>query len=116
MPTRSLLLPVTLGVAVLIAGCGGGGGGGAPASAGRAEDVPVTIMDCGGVPGTVINGAFFKVPLARDDLGHMLSPEDILSDADGTAKLISDQQATFTSASGKTTGTLTIERGAIPSC
>jgi hypothetical protein len=100
----------------LATGCGGGDGGGGPASAARAENVPVTIIDCGGVPGTVINGSFFKVTYARDNLGHLLTPADILKDANGVAKLISDQQATFTSDSGNTTGTLAIQPGALPSC
>ena len=110
--TRSILaLLVVLG---LVAGCGGGGG--PVASAGRADAVPITLSDCGGTPGAIINGAFFKVTLARDDLGGMLSADDYLKDAQGTATLISSQQAKFVSDSGKVTGTLTLQTGPLPSC
>ena len=71
----------------------------------------ITLADCGGTPGAIINGAFFKVTLARDDLGGMLSAADILNDAQGTATLLSDQQAKFVSDSGRVTGTLSLQDG-----
>ena len=90
--TRSIL--ALLVVVGLVTGCGGGGGG-PVGSAGRADAIQITLSDCGGTPGAIINGAFFKVTLARDDLGGMLSAADILEDAQGTATLISSQQAKF---------------------
>jgi hypothetical protein len=102
-------------VAGLVVGCGGGGNG-PVASAGRADTVSITLADCGGTPGAIINGAFFKVTLARDDLGGMLSAADVLNDAQGTATLLSDQQAKFVSDSGRVTGTLTLQDGPLPSC
>jgi hypothetical protein len=111
--TRSIL--ALLVVVGLMAGCGGGGGGPVE-SAGRADAIPITLSDCGGTPGAIINGAFFKVTLARDDFGGMLSAADYLKDAQGTATLISGQQAKFVSDSGKVTGTLTLQTGPLPSC
>ncbi|MET1232976.1 MAG: hypothetical protein ABWY52_09025 [Candidatus Limnocylindrales bacterium] len=112
MRTRSIL--ALLAVVGLVAGCGGGGG--PVGSAGRADQVPITIIDCAGTPGAVINGAFFKVTLARDDLGGMLSAAEVLNDAQGTATLLSDQQAKFVSDSGRVTGTLSVQSGPLPSC
>ncbi len=112
--TRSILaLFVVVG---LVAGCGGGGGGGPVASAGRADQVPITIIDCAGTPGAIINGAFFKVTLARDDQGGMLAVADMLADAQGTATLLSDKQAKFVSDSRRVTGTLSVQSGPLPSC
>jgi len=111
--TRSIL--VLLVVVALVAGCGGGGGG-PVASAGRADQVPITIADCAGTPGAIINGAFFKVTLARDAQGGMLSVADILADAQGTATLLSDKQAKFVSDTGQVTGTLSLQSGPLPSC
>jgi hypothetical protein len=102
-------------VAGLLIGCGSGGNG-PVASAGRGDTVPITIADCGGTPGAIINGAFYKVTLARDDLGGMLSAAEILNDAQGMATLLSDQQAKFVSDSGRVTGTLTLQDGPLPSC
>ena len=111
--TRSIL--ALLVVVGLVAGCGGGGGS-VVESAGRAQDISMTIADCGGTPGAIINGAFYKVTLARDDLGGMLAPADVLADAQGTATIISDKQAKFVSGTGQTTATLTIQSGPLPSC
>ena len=111
--TRSIL--ALLVIVGLVTGCGGGGGGPA-GSAGRADAIQIMLSDCGGTPGAIINGAFFKVTLARDDLGSMLSAADYLKDAQGTATLISSQQAKFVSDSGKVTGTLTLQTGPLPSC
>ena len=110
--TRSIL--ALLVVAALLAGCGGGGG--PVASAGRADTVPITIADCGGTPGAIINGAFYKVTLARDEFGGLMAPSDLLADADGTATLLSSKQAKFTSATGQTTATLSLQEGPLPSC
>jgi hypothetical protein len=111
--TRSTLALIVVGG--LVIGCGGGGNG-PVASAGRGDTVPITITDCGGTPGAIINGAFYKVTLARDELGGMLSAAEILTEAQGTATLLSDQQAKFVSDSGRVTGTLTLQDGALPSC
>jgi hypothetical protein len=111
--TRSIL--ALLVVVGLLAGCGGGGGG-PVGSAGRADEVPITIIDCGGTPGVVINGAFFKVTLARDELGGMLTAAEVLNDAQGTATLLSPKQAKFVSDSGRVTGTLSVQSGPLPSC
>jgi hypothetical protein len=111
--TRSIL--ALLVVVGLVAGCGGGGGS-VVESAGRAQDISITLADCGGTPGAVINGAFYKVTFARDSLGGMLAPADVLADAQGTATLLSDKQAKFTSGTGQTTATLTLQSGALPSC
>jgi hypothetical protein len=111
--TRSIL--ALLVVVGLVAGCGGGGGG-PVASAGRADQVPITIVDCGGTPGAIINGSFFKVTLARDDQGGMLANADILADAQGKATLLSSKQAKFVSDSGRVTGTLSVQSGPLPSC
>jgi hypothetical protein len=110
--TRSIL--ALLVVVGSVAGCGGGGG--PVASAGRADQVPITIADCGGTPGAIINGEFFKVTLARDDQGGMLATADILADAKGTATLLSSKQAKFVSDSGRVTGTLSVQSGPLPSC
>lgn len=99
----------------LVAGCGGGGGS-AVESAGRADDISITIADCGGTPGAVINGEFFKVTLARNENGGVLTPSEILNDARGTATLISNKQAKFVSDTGQTTATLSVQSGPVPSC
>ena len=114
MRTRSILaLLVVVGA---LAACGGGSGGGPVESAGRADNVGVTIVDCAGTPGIVLNGEFYKVTLARGSDGSLLTPADVLADADGTATLLSHQQAKFTSATGQTTATLTLQPGPLPSC
>jgi hypothetical protein len=99
----------------LVAACGGGGGS-VVESAGRADNISITLADCGGSPGAIINGEFYKVTFARDDLGGMLAPADILADAQGTATLLSNKQAKFTSDTGQTTATLSLQAGPLPSC
>jgi hypothetical protein len=64
----------------------------------------------------ILNGEFFKVTLARGADGGLLTPTDILADANGTATLLSHQQAKFTSATGQSTATLTLQAGPLPSC
>lgn len=86
------------------------------ASAGRADQVSIKIADCGGTPGAIINGAFFKVTLARDAQGGMLDSAEILADPQGTATLLSPKQAKFVSDSGQVTGTLSLQSGPLPSC
>ena len=112
MRTRSIL--ALLVVVGLVTGCGGGGG--PVASAGRADAVQMTIADCGGTPGAIINGQFFKVTLARDSQGGVMAPNEILSQAQGTATLLSPKQAKFVSSSGEMTATLSLQSGPLPSC
>jgi hypothetical protein len=110
--TRSILaLFVVVG---LIAGCGGGGGG-AAASAGRADVVSIVLVDCAGTPGAIINGAFYKVTLARDDSGGVMAPGDILADAQERPRHLRPTGEVH-ERPGQVTATLTLQAGPLPSC